>query len=191
MAWLRDVDRWFIDEILPHRSAYRRQAVRLVAPSDADDLVQEAYARVIGASHHRQIENPRGFMMVVLCNLARERHRRAALVRFEHIADLDTLTMADEAPDQFAIVSNRLELSRLIELMDHLPPRARAVVKLRRIDGMLPRDIAAKLGLSVSTVEKHLANGLAKLAIAMQDAPTRNEKAANSRPWQRKRQQTH
>ncbi len=191
MTWLRDVDRWFIDEVLPHRQIFRRQAARLVAPGDAEDLVQEAYARAINASHHRDIDNPRAFVLTIMRNLAFERHRRASVVRFEHLADLDAMDIADSAPDQFAILSGHLELKRLIELMDQLPPQPRAVVKMRRIEGMLPKDIAVRLGLSVSTVEKHLAKGLAILAHAMQEAPVKADGAGISRLWQRHRQRSN
>nr|WP_223178492.1 RNA polymerase sigma factor [Sphingobium scionense] len=188
---MRDVDRWFIDEVLPHRQTFRRQAARLVAPGDAEDLVQEAYARAINASHHRDIDNPRAFVLTIMRNLAFERHRRASVVRFEHLADLDAMDIADSAPDQFAILSGHLELKRLIELMDQLPPQPRAVVKMRRIEGMLPKDIAVRLGLSVSTVEKHLAKGLAILAHAMQEAPVKADGVGISRLWQRHRQRSN
>ena len=187
MTWLRDVDRWFIDEVLPHRAAYRRQAARLVVSAEAEDLVQEAYARAIAASRHREILNPRSFVLTIIRNLAHERHRRATVVRFEHLADLEAMEIADSAPDQFAILSGNIELARLIDLMDRLPPQARAVVKMRRIEGLLPRDIAARMNLSVSTVEKHLAKGLAILAHAMQEAPIEEDGAPIARLWQRHR----
>jgi RNA polymerase sigma-70 factor (ECF subfamily) len=189
LTWLRDVDRWFIDEVLPHRAAFRRQAARLVAPADAEDLVQEAYARALDASHQREIANPRAFVMTIVRNLAHERHRRAAVVRFEHLADMEAMDFADDTPDQFAIVSGQIELSRLMALMETLPPQARTVVQLRRFEGMLPRDIAVRLGLSVSTVEKHLAKGLAILACALQEAPAQAEGPTISRLWQRRRHQ--
>lgn len=196
LTWLRDVDRWFIDEVLPHRAAFRRQAARLVAPADAEDLVQEAYARALDAyaraldtSHSREIANPRAFVMTIVRNLAHERHRRAAVVRFEHLADMEAMDFADDTPDQFAIVSGQIELSRLMDLMKTLPPQARTVVQLRRFEGMLPRDIAVRLGLSVSTVEKHLAKGLAILACALQEAPAPAEGPTISSLWQRRRHQ--
>lgn len=188
VTWLRDVDRWFIDEILPHRVAFRRQAARLVPTAEAEDLVQEAYARAINASHHREIVNPRSFVLTIIRNLAHERHRRATVVRFEHLADMEAMEIADSAPDQFAVLSGNLELARLIALMETLPRQPRAVVKMRRIEGLLPGEIAVRMGLSVSTVEKHLAKGLAILAYAMQEAPPQEEGAQIARLWQRHRQ---
>nr|WP_256869238.1 RNA polymerase sigma factor [Sphingobium lactosutens] len=186
---MRDVDRWFIDEILPHRVAFRRQAARLVPRVEAEDLVQEAYARAINASHHREIVNPRSFVLTIIRNLAHERHRRATVVRFEHLADMEAMEIVDSAPDQFAVLSGNLELARLIALMEKLPPQPRAVVKMRRIEGLLPGEIAVRMGLSVSTVEKHLAKGLAILAYAMQEAPPQEEGAQIARLWQRHRLQ--
>ena len=189
VTWLRDVDRWFIDEILPHRVAFRRQAARLVPTAEAEDLVQEAYARAINASHHREIVNPRSFVLTIIRNLAHERHRRATVVRFEHLADMEAMEIADSAPDQFAVLSGNMELARLIALMEQLPPQARAVVKMRRIEGLLPGDIAVRMGLSVSTVETQLATGLAIRSYAMQEAPPQEERAPFSRLWQRHRHQ--
>jgi RNA polymerase sigma-70 factor (ECF subfamily) len=151
--------------------------------------VQEAYARAINASHHREIVNPRSFVLTIIRNLAHERHRRATIVRFEHLADMEAMEIADSAPDQFAVLSGNMELARLIALMEQLPPQARAVVKMRRIEGLLPGDIAVRMGLSVSTVEKHLAKGLAILAYAMQEAPPQEERVPFSRLWQRHRHQ--
>ncbi|MDK2760466.1 MAG: RNA polymerase sigma factor [Sphingopyxis sp.] len=189
MAWLRDVDRWFIDEVLPHRAVFRRHATRLVSPGEAEDLVQEAYARAIDASHHREIANARGFVLTIIRNLAFERHRRAAIVRIEHLADLGALEIADAAPDQFAVLSGTIELGRLMALLDMLPQQQRAVVKLRRIEGMPPKDIAVRLGLSISTVEKHLAKGLAMLASALQETPTPDEGVTVSTLWRRHQHQ--
>jgi RNA polymerase sigma-70 factor (ECF subfamily) len=48
--------------------------------------------------------------------------------------------------------------------ISQLPPQCRKVVIMRRIDELRPRDIAQKLGISLSTVEKHLARGMVLLA---------------------------
>ena len=59
---------------------------------------------------------------------------------------------------------NRL---RVIEAVDRLPEQCRRVVTLRKMEGLSPSQIAVRLNLSISTVEKHLAKGLALLTKAL------------------------
>lgn len=40
MSWLRDIDRWFMAEVLPNARSYRMRAARLLGADGADDLVQ-------------------------------------------------------------------------------------------------------------------------------------------------------
>ena len=56
--------------------------------------------------------------------------------------------------------------------VNQLPPKCRNVFVLRMIDGLSQRAIGERLGIAVSTVEKHLAKGLrlCKESIAAQDA---------------------
>ena len=44
--------------------------------------------------------------------------------------------------------------------VNKLPPKCRSVVVLRMIDGLSQREISERLGIAVSTVEKHLSRGL-------------------------------
>lgn len=61
----------------------------------------------------------------------------------------------DEAADQ----ARRLE--RLDRLLGEIPATRRAVLQLYWREGMTQQEIAARLGLSRSMVQKHMANGLA------------------------------
>ena len=38
---------WAIERVLPAAADYRKFATRLVGPDEADDIVQEAYARLV------------------------------------------------------------------------------------------------------------------------------------------------
>jgi RNA polymerase sigma-70 factor (ECF subfamily) len=55
-------------------------------------------------------------------------------------------------------------LRRLSRALDHLPPRCREVIWLRRVEGMSQREVADQLGITEKTVEKHLAKGMRLLA---------------------------
>lgn len=189
MAWLRDIDRWLIDAVLPGTVRYHALATRLVGAADAEDLVQEAYAKLLCAPDWRAIGNPVGFTLRVVHNLALDRLRRARIVRIDQIAAADLMEIRDDVPDALAILSGKTELAALVAAVDRLPSQCRKVVRMRKFDGLAPQAIADSLGLSVSTVEKHLAKGLAILVAARTTdlaAPYVEDKVG---PWKgRKRQ---
>ena len=189
MAWLRDIDRWLIDAVLPGAARYQALAARLVGAADAEDLVQEAYAKLLSAPDWRAIGNPIGFTMRVVHNLALDRLRRARIVRIDQIAVADLLEIRDDTPDALAAVSGKSELAHLIAAVDRLPPQCRAVVRMRKFDGLAPQAIADSLGLSVSTVEKHLAKGLAVLAAGLATDLAVPHGGDKVRPWQARKRQ--
>ncbi len=166
MSWLRDIDRWFMAEVLPHAAAYRARASHFCGRDNADDLVQEAYARVLAVPDHRTIGSPRAFVLTVVHNLALERLRRANVVKIDLLASIETLDFADPAPDAFTVAAGRSEVVHLLKLIDALPPQCGQVMKMRKIQGLPPAAIAKALSISVSTVEKHIAKGLALVAKA-------------------------
>lgn len=169
MTWLRDIDRWLIEAVLPHRAELKKHAARVVGADDADDLVQDALARLLSYANWREIANPRAFCLTIVRNLAIEKLRRARVVRLDAMAALD---LADDAPDAFRRTAARIEVERLLAWIDELPPQCARVIRMRKIEGLPPRDIAVCLGITVSTVETHLAKGLARLTVRMRDHET-------------------
>lgn len=53
----------------------------------------------------------------------------------------------------------------MLKALNALPPRARQVVILRRFENLTYLQIAARLGISVSAVEKHMARAMAALRL--------------------------
>ena len=165
MHQLRDIDHWFIAFVLPHEDAFALKARRLVHDQDdADDLLQEVYARLIASTEWNSIANPKSYVMRMLHNLAVERIRRARIVQFDQMAQINAAEPADEAPDAFQVVAAREHMGRVMRAIAELPLRNREVVTLRRIENHSPRAIAQMLGVSLSTLEKRLARGMALLS---------------------------
>lgn len=181
MNWLRDNDRWLIENVLPSAARYRALAGRLLGPGEADDLVQEAYAKLLTVSGWRSIANPVAFTLQVVRNLALDRLRRANVVRIDQFAAADLTGIRDDGPDPHMIAAERSEQDRLLALIAGLPRQCRKVTQMRLLEGYSTREIAEMLGLSVSTVEKHLTKGLVLLTGAAADLA---EPAAEDRPAQ-------
>jgi RNA polymerase sigma factor (sigma-70 family) len=184
VSWLRDIDRWFIVQVLPHAAAYRAKAAYFCGAEEAEDLVQEAYARVLKTPDYRSISAPRAFVLTIVHNLALERLRRARVVRIEALASLEALDMPDPAPNAFAVAAGRSELQHWLAMIDSLPPQCARVMRMRKVQGMSPAAIAEELSISISTVEKHIAKGLALITIRRREHEARLEEACRpeSRP---------
>jgi RNA polymerase sigma factor (sigma-70 family) len=189
MAWLREIDVWFAECVLPHAAHYRAYARKLADnDSDAEDLVQEAYAKVLTHSEWRGLEAPERFVFTVIRNLAFDRFRKEKVVGIRQIGQLELNAVPDPTPDAHAHASARQELEIVLKAFEQLPKQCRRVLSLRKMHGWSPGQIATSLNLSISTVEKHIAKGL-KLLTAILAA---NEVGTDSTPvsqWRRPSQQ--
>jgi RNA polymerase sigma-70 factor (ECF subfamily) len=76
------------------------------------------------------------------------------------VSDLDALGIAVDAPGPDRSLIARDELRKLQDALDQLPPRAREVLILGRIEGLTGREIAQRLGIAETTVSEHLAKGM-------------------------------
>jgi RNA polymerase sigma factor (sigma-70 family) len=148
---------WFRREVLPLEPEIRAYVRRLTRDaSQTEDLLHDTFARMIAAENWRQIDSAAGFAMRTARNVVYDALRRQKVVAIDFVADMGALGLADDAPDPEAAAVARDELRRLRELVAALPTQCRRVFTLRKVYGLAPQEIADRLGLSVSTVEKHL-----------------------------------
>jgi RNA polymerase sigma factor (sigma-70 family) len=161
MAWLRDIDVWFADHVFAYHAQTLRYAMRLVRrPDEAEELVQEAYARLFALDGWAAIANPHAFTIRIVRNLAIERFRRAEVVQLAQGALLQTLETADQDPTPDVVAMDRSELQHVACVLEEMPPRMREAMILRRIEGLPPAQVAERMNISVSTVETHLVKAL-------------------------------
>lgn len=178
MTWLRDVDRWFCQQVSPHEGLFLSRARRMVGDAEtARDLVHDAYAKVLIGETWKSISHPKAYVLRIIYNLGLNLIRDARVVPMQQLAARETLLHADSTPDAFQTVAGRQAFDRLLDALEALPSQCRRVVVLRRIHEMAPRDIAQEMGLSLSTVEKHLAKGLALLADMLDEGEDEISKA--------------
>lgn len=177
---------WFKEIILPHESALRRQVRRMAtAPHiDVDDIVSETLARAYMTQDYARIDRGRAFLFTVARNLMADLARHRAVIPFDLVANLDSFELSDPAPSPESAAVARDELRRLQQVVDTLPVQCRSVFLLRRIEELSLQDIAVRLELSVSTVEKHLSKAMALLTRGMAEG----EPVSKIKPgmtWQR------
>lgn len=156
---------WFAAEVQPHEEALRGWlAARFPALADTEDVVQEAFLRVLRAREGGPILSPKALLFVAARNLALNRLRDRERKPAEPLADFDLSGVLDENADIPETVARLEEFRVLIEAIQALPERCRQVMTLRRIYGLSQKETAARLGISEHTVETQSAIGLDKCA---------------------------
>jgi RNA polymerase sigma-70 factor (ECF subfamily) len=130
----------------------------------AEDFLQSAFVRLAEYRKTNVVENEAGFLVRAATNIALDEARRVK-TRSEAGGPVDQLLhISDDQPLQDEVVLARERLARAREALDRLPERTREVFLMHRFSDMRYCDIAARIGISVSAVEKHIAKATLFLA---------------------------
>jgi len=125
--------------------------------ADVEDLTQDVFVRLAGPSAQTELLKPDAFVFTLARNLVRDRarrlHTRAASMSVD-VADLDDLSCERPNPEQSLEVSQRL--AQVEQALSALKPSTREAFELHRVHGHSYAEIALRMGVSVSMVEKHI-----------------------------------
>lgn len=159
---LRDLDQRFRKPL----SIYFRR--RLAGRSeDAEDLTQEVFVRLARRPDRNNGETLEGYVFKiagsVLADWRRSRvsHRADAHDNLDHVIETVTfpsILVEDRSPER--VLAGREALQTLEKALAELNERTRNIFLLSRMEGVQHQDIARRLGVSVSTVEKDILKAL-------------------------------
>ena len=146
---------------------------RLGDPAAADDVYQELFVRLRGGALPQDLTNPKGYLFRMAYNLANElaRARRRQEARDMQWTDATTQkvgadTISDTAAADDALASKE-RLAAVMRAVEGLPPKTREVFVMCRVRGLSHREIAAVMGISTKTVEKHMTAALKHLTLVL------------------------
>jgi RNA polymerase sigma-70 factor, ECF subfamily len=161
----------FERSVLPHLDAAYNLARWLVrAPSDAEDVVQEAYLRAVAHFDGFRGGDAKAWLLRIVRNCAYDwlaRRRSGTVVPLDSVlAPTGEIRgalepMGGEAPD--AGMERHADRSRLNRVVAALPVEFREVLVLREVEELSYREIAAVAGVPVGTVMSRLARARALL----------------------------
>jgi len=153
----------FVEKLFAeHRRALQQYFQRRIrTKSDAADLAQEVYVRMLRVRDAESIRDPQRYLYSVASNLLKEHalqdRRQAASLEFN---DGDVQEQLGELPSLDGAVDGEDEANQLRAALDQLPARWRMALILQYRYELTYEEIGDRLGVSSNMVKKYLAQGL-------------------------------
>jgi len=132
-------------------------------PHDAEDLVQETYAKVLSRPRFVRHDDDLGYLLRALRNQHISRLRRAGRRPQE-------VELADDRADEVGGPEFAYEVGELFAVIAQLPDAAREVIVAIDVAGLSYREAADAFGLKEATVTTRLHRARRRVARAMQPA---------------------
>ncbi len=145
---------------LKYRSKLMRAVGAIVPSEDIEDIVQETFIKSYEADLKQEIRYERTYMLKTARNLALNHVTRAENVRSDQLDDMDALPHELVGYSLEKNVESKERFLNFCRATDTLSADVKRVFLLKKVYGKSQREIAELLGLSESTVEKHVAKGL-------------------------------
>ena len=144
--------------------AHRRElhayiSQKLEDPAIAEDLAQETFLRFFKFRTQNPalaITHARAYLYRIAHRLAIDHLRAAPPEPVESLAAHAIGEIEDHGPQPDQLASDLAELERIQAALLELPERTRRIFVLARIEGLTYPEVARRLGISASAVQKHL-----------------------------------
>lgn len=149
------------------RDGIVRNLIKLfVQPQDVDDILQATFIRALEANRKQAVKSPKDYLFVISRNLVfRSMSAQNKMIR----ADIEEALMVDvEASSVDVELHYREKLQAFEGALNSLSENSRRAIVLRKYYGLSYKEIALKMGVSISSVEKYVALGIAKSKVILQ-----------------------
>jgi RNA polymerase sigma factor (sigma-70 family) len=152
---------------------YRQELLRMLTAyvgsgQDAQDILQEAYVRLLTLDCPDSVRNAKAFLWTVAKNLAMDRVRsqRARNEANRALAAENELYVASSE----RVCIGRERLATLNRALQELPPKCRTAYALYRFNNLRAEEIARLMGIHVRGVNRYIACALVHLQAAVDSA---------------------
>lgn len=165
------------DVFLTIRLGLARVVSKIVPPHEVEDIVQETYVRLCQVGAPERIQHPKSYLYRTARNLALDSLKLADNSMTESWSEDEEGSGAAirEYDATFEQAASSEEFGHFCEAVRQLPVQARRVFVLKKVYGYSQREIAKEMGLSESTVEKHIALAVRRCASLMKGLSRKNE----------------
>jgi RNA polymerase sigma factor (sigma-70 family) len=135
----------------------------------AADLVQDAYVRLLRLADQHIVEHPRALLHRIAANLAID-HLRKEKSSAQALDGLDAaMAVPSQTPSPEREVMGKQRFRIFLRTIEDLPPRTREAFLLCRVYGYSYQEIALRMNISESGVEKLLMRALHRSCEALDE----------------------
>jgi RNA polymerase sigma-70 factor (ECF subfamily) len=136
---------WYVARRVPNRA-------------DAEEVVQEAFLRLLGADRlEANAYRARNYLFATAINLVRDNHRRrTARLQSAHVS-VEELQIETTDPNPAVALDAELGMRVVASALRDIQPRAREAFRLYVQEELTYGRIALKLGVSKKTIERDIA----------------------------------
>jgi len=158
---LAEPDRHAIDQLYRRYGATLRRFIRarVRSETEAEDVLQDVFLRICRRGDLESLQSPGAVLFKTSFRLSLNAIRRRKSSPIDGGCEVERLELpnADRSPEEALIVRQMME--SLSRSFGALPAQCRRVLSLRTVDGLSYEEMSAQLGLSISTLEKHVVKG--------------------------------
>ncbi|HEX6301972.1 MAG TPA: RNA polymerase sigma factor [Acidimicrobiia bacterium] len=131
-----------------------RYATSLVGPFDAPDVVTDACLKAFETPTWPEVVDRRAYLYRTVLTVANDHHRRTLSRRLREMK----VASREETPDP----AGSIEVE-VLDAVARLSVQQRAVVFLTYWEDLSPEAVAARMGVSIGTVKRHLTRARRRL----------------------------
>ncbi len=142
---------------------------KLPAGEDPEDMTQQVFVKLMQAVKHTKFTFSKNLVFVIARNalIDRLRWRKSHYVDQHEMVDENCINSEMPLPDR--ALESKQKLDIFFEYLDGLPLRCKQVFLLHRVYNMPQKQVAENLGISLSTVHKHMMSAMDKLHHNLRD----------------------
>lgn len=152
-----DVAEWY-DEYHTRLLNYVRTSLR--TESDAQDVSQEVYLRLLRVPEDRVIDHPRAYLFRVAANVVNDWRAGQRLLETRPPEALEEIPAPEDTGESY---DQRLQSERVGRAIASLPPVYRATLLLKVQHGLTYGEIATHLGVSERMVKRYVVKAYARM----------------------------
>ena len=164
-----------VDAYIEIKSSLMRFAFRyLKSQNDIEDVVQEAFVRVVNAKQKSEIKHVKSYIYKTVKNLALKELDKSEFKLADSVGDfaeeciyIDTQTLEEQFES-----NQRFEL--FCKAIRMLPVKCQQVYILRKVYGYSQKEIAQRMNISIKTVESHLTKAIVRCTDYMEEYENSN-----------------